>query len=87
MRLKGPYEIMQVEGQSFAVPMDENRDGFGGVIKLSRTALAIFEQLQEETTEEAIVEKLSQRFDAPRDVLAADVRSTVAKFREKGLLL
>ena len=87
MRLRGPYEIMQVEGQSFAVPMDEKKNGFGGLIKLSKTAAVIFELLQEDTTEEAIVEKLVQRYDAPRDVLAADVHRTVAKFQEKGLLL
>lgn len=87
MRLKGPYEIMQVEGQSFAVPLDEEENGFDGVIRLSKTALAIFELLKEDTTEEAIVEQLGRRFDAPRDVLTADVHNTVAKFRDKGLLL
>ena len=87
MRLKGSYEIMQVEAQSFAVPLDEEESGFGGVIRLSKTALAIFELLKEDTTEEAIVEHLGRRFDAPGDVLTADVRSTVAKFREKGLLV
>ena len=32
MRLKVPYEIMQVEGQNFAVPMEESENGFGGMI-------------------------------------------------------
>ena len=87
MRLKVPYEIMQVEGQNFAVPMEESENGFGGMVKLSKTAAVIFELLQEDTTEEAIVEKMSQRFDAPREVLVADVRGVVARLRDKGLLM
>lgn len=87
MRLRVPYEIMQVEGQNFAVPMEESKDGFNGMVKLSKTAAAIFEYLQEDTTEEAIVDRMCQRFDAPRDVLAADVHGVVTRLQEKGLLL
>jgi len=86
MRLKNPYEIMEVEGKFFAVPMETEEGDFDGVVKLSKTAAAIFELLQEETSEEAIVENLSHRFDASRERLEADVRNTVAKFQEKGLL-
>ncbi len=87
MKLKVPYEIMQVENQSYAVPVDESGDGFKGMVKLSRTAAVIFEMLQEETNEEAIVNRLGQSFDAPKDVLAADVHEIVEKLREKGLLI
>ena len=82
MRLKVPYEIMEVEGQSFAVPME----GVGGMIRLSKTARVIFELLQQETDEAAIVEQLSRRFEADREVLEKDVRHFVARFREKDLL-
>ena len=82
MRLKVPYEIMEVEGQSFAVPME----GAGGMIRLSKTARVIFELLQQETDEAAIVEQLSRRFEADRETLEKDVRNVVGKFREKDLL-
>ncbi len=55
MHLKYPYEIMEVEGQSFAVPMQEEDNGFNGVIKRTKTARAIVEMLQEDTSEEASV--------------------------------
>lgn len=86
MRLKYPYEIMEVEGQRFAVPMEEDANGFNGVIKLSKTAQAIFELLQEDTSEEAIVEAMSRRFDADKNVLTADVHGFVAKLQQKGIL-
>ena len=87
MRLKYSYEIMEVEGQRFAVPMEEDADGFNGVIKLSKTAQAIFELLREDTSEEAIVEAMSQRFDAERNVLAADVHRMISQLQQKGILL
>ena len=82
MRLKYPYVIMEVEGQSFAVPME----GPGGMIRLSRTARSIFELLREETDEAAVVDEMCRRYDADRSVLEADVRDFIARFRDKGLL-
>ena len=69
MKLKYRYEIMEVEGQSFAVPMEDCEGDFGGMVKLSRTAGVIFELLKEDTDEGSIVENMSRKFDAPGDVL------------------
>ena len=82
MHLKYPYEIMELEGQSFAVALE----GSDAVIKLNKTAAAIFELLKEDTNEEAIVEKLSQRFEVTKDTLRADVHRVVQVFREKGIM-
>ena len=86
MRLKNHYEIMSVEDQIFAVPVENDEGSFSGMIKLSKTAAAIFELLQNETSEGDIVEKMSIRFDVPQDILAADVHKAVSLLRDKGLL-
>ena len=86
MRLKNRYEIMEVEDQIFAVPVETGEGSFSGMIKLSKTAAAIFELLQNETNEGDIVAKMSSRFDVPQDILAADVHKAVSLLREKGLL-
>lgn len=83
MRLKVPYDVMEVEGQCFAVPMD----GPGKMIRLSKTARVIFELLQEETDEASIVDQLTRRYDADRETLEKDLRYIITKFREKDLLL
>ena len=83
MRLKVPYEIMEVEGQSFAVPME----GDGKMIRLSRTARVIFELLREETDEAAIVDSLSRCYDVDLDVLKTDVRRVIEIFKEKDVLV
>ena len=87
MRLKVSYEIMLVEGQYFAVPMEKSEDGFGGMVKLTKTAAVIFELLQQETTEETIVDNMSQQFDVSKGVLAADVHRVITMLQAKELLL
>ena len=37
--------------------------------------------LKEETTEEAIVDAMCERYDAPRDVIRADVKEILDKLR------
>ena len=86
MRLKNRYEIMIVEDQIFAVPVETSDGTFSGMIKLSKTAAAIFELLQNEISEGDIVNKMSIRFDVPQEILAADVQKAVSLLSEKGLL-
>ena len=86
MRLKKHYEIMSVEGQMFAVPVESDDGSFSGMIKLNKTAAAIFELLQNEVSEADIVDTMSTRFDVPKDVLTADVQMAVSLMRNKGLL-
>ena len=86
MRLKSRYEIMGIEDRIFAVPVETSEGSFSGIIKLSKTAAAIFELLQNETNERDIIATMSQRFDVAQDILAADVHKAVSLLRDKGLL-
>lgn len=86
MHLKYSFEIMEVEGQSYAVPMEDCGKDFSGVIRLNGTASVILELLKEETDEASIVDYLSRRFDVSKDILAADVHQVITQFEAKGLL-
>ncbi len=85
MKLKDHYETMAMRDKIVAVPMGDEVS-FNGALKLNKTGAAILELLKEETTEEALVEKLSERFEAPKDLLREDVRQCVAMLREKNLI-
>ncbi len=86
MRLKYSFEIMEVEGQSYAVPLEDCGKDFSGVIRLNGTAAIILELLKAETDEASIVEYMGQRFDVSKDIIAADVHQVIAQFEAKGLL-
>lgn len=86
MHLKYRFEIMDIEGERFAIPMEDCEGNFNGVIKLTGTASVIFDLLKEETDEASIMEHMSQRFDVSGDILAADIHQMVMKLEAKGLL-
>ncbi|MBR6186984.1 MAG: PqqD family protein [Clostridia bacterium] len=86
MHLKYHFEIMDIEGERFAVPMEDCEGNFSGVIKLTGTAAVIFDLLKEETDEASIVEYMSQQYDVSRDILAADIHRMLLKLEAKGLL-
>ena len=87
MRLKYTFETMKLDESIVAIPVGEGVNEYHGVIKLNETASFIFELLKNDITEESIVDALEQKYDAPRDVLAKDVRKYIELFMEKGFLI
>ena len=86
MKLKFPFETMEVEGRIYGVPVENTEGGFSGVVRVSQTGAEILKLLREETTEAAVTDALTARYQAPRETVEADVREFIQKFREKGLL-
>lgn len=85
MKIKSGYEIKSLEGVNIVVPTDSSMS-FSGVITLNDTALFVWNLLQNDTVESEIVDKMAVEYDAPRDVLEADVKDLINSFRENGLL-
>lgn len=54
---------------------------FSGLVRSNATAAFIVDCLKEDTTREAIVAKMTEKYDAPEDVLAADVDKILEKLR------
>lgn len=59
---------------------------FSGMVRSNPTAAFIVNCLSEETTKEAIVSAMLEKYDAPRDVLESDVEKILGKLREVGAL-
>ena len=85
MRIKNHFKTITLQNVLVAVPVDKDAK-FYGAVKMNRTAAAIFELLKEETTESAIVEAMAQRYDAPKEQIASDVRRYLEAFRQKNLI-
>ncbi|SDA18470.1 Coenzyme PQQ synthesis protein D (PqqD) [Ruminococcus sp. YE71] len=57
---------------------------FSGLVRANPTAAFIIDRLIEGTTEEELVDKLCEKYDAPREVIAADAAKMIAQLREIG---
>ena len=84
MKLKKEYIIHDTGSESLLVPA--GGAGFSGLVKGNKTLGAILALLKEDTTEEAIIAAMKQRFDAPEDVIARDVKKALSELRKIGAL-
>lgn len=69
-----------------AVATGEAAKGFNGIVRNNETAAYVFELLQTETTEEAIVGAMCERYDAEEERIKADVERLIGQMREAGFL-
>ena len=71
MKLKPDFISQDIDDVRFLVPV--GAESFRGLVKGNKTAAFIVDCLKEETTEEAIVDAMCAKFDAPREQIASDV--------------
>lgn len=86
MKLKYAFEIMQIEDEHMAVPIGEKADELHAVFKLNKTAADILELLKEDTTEEEIIKKLSEKYDGSQDEIRKAVLEYISELKEAELL-
>lgn len=86
MRLKEGFILHSVGDEHMAVATGEAAKGFNGIVRNNETAAYIFELLQKETTEDAIVAAMCERYEAEEERIRADVQKLIGKMREAGFL-
>lgn len=79
MKLKADFITQDIDDTKFLVPI--GAESFRGIVRSNKTAAFIVDCLQEETSEEAIVDAMCAKYDAPREVIAADVREILDTLR------
>ncbi len=84
MKLKDGFITRQTDGEQIMVAVGDV--GFAGLVRSNKTAAFIVDCLKSETTKEAIVDAMSQKYDAPKDALDRDVEGILAKLRSIGAL-
>ena len=84
MKLKSNFITYEIDGNPLTVPAGGS--SWNGLIRSNKTAGFIVECLKEETSEEAIVEKMVEKYDAPRARIPADVAKILTKLRSVGAL-
>ena len=84
MRLKDTFITQQIEDTQIMISL--GGETFGGMVRSNKTAAYIVDLLGRDTTREEIVDAMCARYDAPRDVIAADVDEVLATLRGIGAL-
>lgn len=83
MKLKDTFITHDSEGEQILI---DTSSSFAGLVRSNKTAAFIVNLLKKETTKEAIVEALYEKYDAPKEVLAKDVQEVIEKLRTIGAI-
>ena len=84
MKLKSTFISQDIDDTRFLVPV--GGEAFSGIAKGNSSAAFIMDCLKNDTTEEQIVDAMCLKYDAPRNVIAADVKEILEKLRGIGAI-
>ena len=84
MRLKDGF--ITHEGAEEHITVPAGGLSFSGMVRSNKTAGFIVECLKDEVTAEQIVEKMLEKYDAPKERITRDVEDVLAKLRGIGAL-
>lgn len=85
MKLKDGFILRRVAGKTVVLPCDEALD-LNMMITLNDTGALLWEKLQEETTQEALVAALLGEYDVDEETAKASVAAFVEKLNANGFL-
>ena len=83
MKLKENFITHEMDGEQIMVAAG---GGFAGMVRSNATAAFIVDCLKKGAAREAILNAMCQKYDAPREVMAADVDMVLNKLRTIGAL-
>lgn len=86
MKIKDGYILKKVAGENIVVATGEARLSFNGIITFNEVGAEVFALLDGKHTESQIVDELLKMYNAPREVISADVKKLIEKMKAQGLL-
>lgn len=83
MRLKSDFITYDSEGEQIIVSVSGS---FAGIARGNKTTAFIVNSLKEETDIESIINKMLEKYNAPREIIESDVNMVIEKLRSIGAL-
>ena len=84
MKLNENFLTQEIDDTQVMVATGDT--AFNGIVRSNQTAAEIVDLMKEETTRDAVVDKMCAKYDASRDEIAADVDMVIATLRKVGAL-
>lgn len=83
MKLKENFITQEMDGEQIMVAASGD---FAGMVRSNATAAFIVDCLKTDTTQEAVLDAMCRKYDAPREVMAAGVNIVLNNLRRIGAL-
>ena len=86
MKLANGFITHLYKNEQLMVAVGQAGKSFHGLVRSNETAAFIIDQLKDETSEESIVERLTERYDVDRETASQDVHSVIEQLRQIGAI-
>lgn len=87
MRIISGFILREIVGESVAIPSGESARLLSGLVALNETGQFLFRLLQQEQTEDSLVEALLREYDTDRITAQEDVSQFLQMLRQHQLLV
>lgn len=86
MKIKDGYILKKVAGENIVIATGEARLSFNGIITFNEVGAEVFARLDGAHTLSQIVDEIASAYNAPREVIEADINKLIEKMKNHGLL-
>ena len=86
MKIKDDFYMKEVAGLSIVVATGDTAEDMNSMINLNETATFLWRQLENETTKEELIKKLTQEYDVDYERASKSVDDFIAKLDEIGCI-
>ena len=87
MKRSADFLLREVAGSLVVVPVGNAARGFPGMMRLNESGRFLWELLQEEQTEESLINALLTRYEVSKEQAAKDVAAFLEHIRSVGALI
>lgn len=86
MKIKDGYILKKVAGENIVIATGDARLSFNGIITFNEVGAEVFTRLDGTRTLEQITDEIAELYNAPREIISADIKRLTEKMEKQGLL-
>lgn len=86
MKIKDGYLLREVAGSNIVVPIGEGEMDFSGVITLNDVGAFLWKNLEEDVTEEELVQRVLKEYDIDEETARKDVAEYMTSLKGAGFI-
>lgn len=86
MKIKDGYILKKVAGENIVIATGDARLSFNGIITFNEVGAEVFTRLDGTRTLEQITDEIASIYNAPAEIIAADIKRLTEKMKKQGLL-
>ena len=86
MKIKDGYILETIGDQKMVVSLDMTPDKFSGMIKLNNVAAFLWELLENEIDENAMLKAMTEKYDVSEELARKDLKVFLENLEKNGIL-